>query len=290
MKKFITQALFLSALMLSSSGYAMASPCSYVCSENIELTSATSRFFSNITGQNFIGEKVGESLIKKALKKNADGDFKVTLNSYSVRDLKAGKFKSLDIKGKNILVDGIYISEAEMSTLCEYNYISQDKNGDYLVMEDIPIAISAVITEDDLNKTMMSKDYQRLLNDLNTLGGAFNIFSIDSTKIKIKDNKIYYIVKIAVPFVRATQEVVMSANLKVVDGEIKFSDPELLNNRHEGKDLSKLASILNYINPLDFSMKILENKDADLSIRNISIQDGKILVDAKMLILKDVNK
>ncbi len=290
MKKFITQALFLSALMLSSSGYAMASACSYVCPENVELTSATSRFFSNITGQNFIGEKVGESLIKKALKKNADGDFKVTLNSYSVRDLKAGKFKSLDIKGKNILVDGIYISEAEMSTLCEYNYISQDKNGDYLVMEDIPVAISAVITEDDLNKTMMSKDYQRLLNDLNTLGGAFNIFSIDSTKIKIKDNKIYYIVKIAVPFVRATQEVVMSANLKVVDGEIKFSDPELLNNRHEGKDLSKLASILNYINPLDFSMKILENKDADLSIRNISIQDGKILVDAKMLILKDVNK
>ena len=290
MKKFIAQVLFLSILILGSSGCAMASACNYICPENVELTSAASRFFSNITGQNFIGEKVGESLIKKALKKNADGDFKVTLDSYSVRDLKAGKFKSLDIKGKNILVDGVYISEAEMRTLCEYNYISQDKNGDYIVMENIPVAISAVITEEDLNRTMMSKDYQRLLNDLNTLGGAFNIFSIDSTRIKIKDNRIYYIVRIAVPFVRTTQEVVMSANLKVVDGEIKFSDPELLNNRHEGKDLSKLASVLNYINPLDFSMKILENKDAELSIRNISIQDGKILVDAKMLILKDVNK
>ena len=46
--------------------------------------------------------------------------------------------------------------------------------------------------------------------------------------------------------------------------------------------------MLNYINPLDFSVKILENKDANLSIQNVSLEDGKILMDAHMLVLKDV--
>lgn len=287
MKKLILS-VALGLVMILSSTVAQASCNNYICPQNIELTSGTSRFFSHLTGQNFLAEKIAQSLIKRAIKKNAEGNFKVKLDSYSVRDLKAGKFKSLEIQGKDVIVDGVYISRADLKTLCNYNYILQDKNGDVTIMEDIPVSVYVEMTEADLNKTMMSKDYKRLLNDLNTLGGAFNIFTIDSTYIKIKNNKIYYIMKIAIPFIRGTQEVVMSANLNVKDGEIKFANAELLNNRHENKDLSKISNMLNYINPLDFSMKILENKDANLNVRNVSITDGKILMDAQMIILKDI--
>lgn len=267
---------------------AQASCESYVCPQNFELTSSTSRFFSHVTGQNFLAEKIGESAIKKAIKKDTQGDFKVKLGSYSARDLKSGKFKSLEISGKDIIVDGVYISKADIKTLCDYNYIVQQKNGDVTVMEDVPIGISIEMSEADLNKTMMSKDYKRLLNDLNTIGGAFNIFTIDSTYIKIKNNKIYYVMKIAIPFIRGTQEVVIAADLRVKNGEITFANAELVNNHHSNTDLSKISSMLNYINPLDFSVKILENKNANLSIQNVSLEDGKILMDAHMLVLKDV--
>lgn len=273
---------------LISINSANASCSNYVCPQNPELTSNTSRFFSHLTGQNFLAEKIGESAIKKAIKKDTEGDFKVKLDSYSVRDLKSGKFKSLEISGKDIIVDGIYLSKVNLKTLCDYNYVVQEKNGDLTVMEDVPVGISLEMSESDLNKTMMSKDYKRLLSDLNTLGGAFNIFTIDSTYIKIKDNKIYYVMKIAIPFIRGTQEVVISADLRVKDGQITFANAELVNNHHANTDLSKISSMLNYINPLDFSMKILENKDANLSIKNVSIEDGKILMDAQMLVLKDV--
>lgn len=286
MKKLIV-AGFLGLGIIFSAAQVQASCGDYVCPSPLGLTSKTSRFFSNVTGQNFLAERIAQHFMKKAIKKSVDGDFKVNIDSYSVRDLKAGKFKSIDVKGKNVSVEGVYISKLEFKTLCDYNYITYDKKDGITIMQDVPIAISLAMTEDDLNKTMMSKDYKRLLNDLNSVGGSFNIFNIDSTCIKIKNNKIYYVMKIAIPFIRGTQDVVMTADLKVKDGDIKFANVQLLNNR-SNMDISRISNILNYINPLDFSVKILENKEANFNVRNVSIEDGKIQMDANMVILKDV--
>lgn len=263
----------------------------YVCPQNVTITSGFSRFMSNVTCQNFLAERIAGHFIKKAIKKNViSGDFKVDFDSYSVRDLKAGKFKSLKITGKNVNVEGIYLTETKMETLCEYNYIVQDKkNKDNLtIMNDIPVNISLVINEADLNKTMQSKDYTKMLGDINSLGGSLNIFKIDSTCIKIKKDRLYYIVKFAIPFVRGTQDVVMTTDLKVKNGQIAFANAELLNN-HTSLDLSKVTRLLNYVNPLDFSLKILENKDANIKVNNVDIQDGKILIDGRMTILKDTD-
>ena len=38
---------------------------------------------------------------------------------------------------------------------------------------------------------------------------------------------------------------------------------------------------------IDFSAKILENKDAEFNIENIKISDKKITIDGRMTILKD---
>lgn len=286
MKKLIIAGFIGLGIILTASQ--VQAVCSdYACPATSGLTSKTSRFFSNATGQNFIAERIAQHLMKKAIKKSVDGDFKVNIDSYSVRDLKAGKFKSIDVKGKNVSLEGVYISELEFKTLCDYNYITYDKKDGITIMQDVPIGISIAIKEDDLNKTMMSKDYKRLLNDLNSFGGSFNIFQIDSTCIKIKNNKIYYVMKIAIPFIRGTQDVVMTADLKVKDGDIKFANVQLLNNR-SNMDISRISNILNYINPLDFSVKILENKEANFNVRNVSIEDGKIQMDANMVILKDV--
>lgn len=263
---------------------------SYVCPQDVCLTSGMSRFFSHVTGQNILAEKIAGHLIKKAIKKNVTaGDFKVDLDSYSVRDLKAGKFKSLKITGKNVNVEGIYLTETKMETLCKYNYIKQDKKGNLTIMNDIPVSIAITVNEADLNKTMQSKDYTKMLNDINSIGGSLNIFKIDSTCIKIKKDRLYYVMKFAIPFVRGTQDVIVTTDLKVKDGQIVFANAEMLNNR-SALDLSKLSKILNYVNPLDFSLKILENKDADIKVNNVNIEDGKILIDGRMTILKDTQQ
>ena len=48
-----------------------------------------------------------------------------------------------------------------------------------------------------------------------------------------------------------------------------------------------IDKILNYLNPLDFSAKILENKDAKINIENVKVTDKKIVIGGIMTILKD---
>ena len=280
MKKII----FTLALLLAVSQMCMAVECeSSCCTAPYDLTSGFSRFVSTVTGQNFIAEKVGESLVKKAIKKNiVSGKISANLDSYSTRDLKAGRFKSLEITGKDVDIEGIYISYFNAKTLCDFNYIAKDKDNNYIVKENIPIAFNTEITEEDLNKTMNSSDYKRLIDDINSIGGSFNI----STSVKLKNGKMYYIVKYAMPFVRKSKEVVISSDINVENGKIVLANTNFVRN-NSLMDIDKFSSILNYINPLDFSAKILENKDANFNIENIKISDKKITIDGRMTILKD---
>lgn len=283
MKKII-----LSFVLLLAVQGVQAQDCSTLkCPAPYDLTSGFSRGMSTVTGQKFLSEKIGEKLVKKAIKKNiTSGDIKVNLDAYSVRDLKAGRFKSLEINGKNVDIQGVYITSFNAKTLCNFNYIANDKRGNYIVKEDIPASFNAIITEEDLNKTMLSSDYKRMIDDINSIGGNLNIFQITSTNIKLKNDKMYYVLKYSMPFVRKTKELVITANLKVENGQIELANTSFLNNSM-ALDVDKLSKLINYINPLDFSAKILENKDAKFNIETVNISNGKITIDGNMTILKD---
>lgn len=283
MKKII-----LSFVLLLAVQGVQAQDCSTLkCPAPYDLTSGFSRGMSTVTGQKFLSEKIGEKLVKKAIKKNiTSGDIKVNLDAYSVRDLKAGRFKSLEINGKSVDIQGVYISSFNAKTLCNFNYIANDKRGNYIVKEDIPASFNAIITEEDLNKTMLSSDYKRMIDDINSIGGNLNIFQITSTNIKLKNDKMYYVLKYSMPFVRKTKELVITANLKVENGQIELANTSFLNNSM-ALDVDKLSKLINYINPLDFSAKILENKDAKFNIETVNISNGKITIDGNMTILKD---
>lgn len=283
MKKIV-----LGLVLLLATQSVQANECSTLkCPTPYDLTSGFSRGVSTVTGQNFMAERIGESLTKKAIKKNiTSGDVKVKLDSFSTRDLKAGRFKSLEIIGKNANVQGIYISSFEAKTLCNFNYVAPDKKGNYVVKEDIPLSFKAEITEDDLNKTMQSSDYKRMIDDLNGITGGLNLFQITSTRVKLKNNKMYYVINYAIPFVRKTKQLVISADLKVENNKIILANTNFMNNTMS-LDVDKLSKLFNYINPLDFSAKILENKEANFSVETVKISDGKILIDGKATILKD---
>lgn len=280
--------ILLALVLLTCGQMSFAQECQTLnCPAPYDLTSGFSRFISSATGQNFLAEKVAENIIKKSITKNIQsGDISVKVDSFSTRDLKAGKFKSFEVTGKNVNMDGIYISSFNAKTLCDFNYIAPVSDNKYIVKEDIPLSFSGVITEEDLNNTMNSSDYKRLINDFNTIGGVCNLFKIVSTSVKLENGKMYYIVKYALPFVRQSKKVVLSANLKVEDGKIMLN-----NTAYEGHnsitDIDTFSKLLNYINPLDFSAKILENKDANFSVKNVNISDGKILIDGTITVLKD---
>ena len=284
MKKKIL--LIIALTVFGQTGFAQCCQ-NFSCPAPYDLTSGLSRFASRATGQNFLAEKIAENVIKNSIKKNINsGDIDVKIDSFSTRDLKAGRFKSFELTAKNVNIEGVYISYFNAGTLCDFNYIADNGSNKYIVKENIPMAFKAEITEEDLNNTMNSPDYRRLINDFNTIGGVCNLFRITSTSVKLQNGKMYYIVKYALPFMRQSKKVVISADVNVENGRIVL-DNAVYEGHNSSADIDAFSELLNYINPLDFSAKILENKDAKFSVKNVKITDGKILIDGLSTVLKD---
>ena len=283
MKKFL---ICLGILFLSFCE-ANAGNCVWMeCASPYDLSSGASRFMSVATGSNFLATRIAEAIFKKELKKTIDGRFSISISSYSVKDLKKGIFKSMSFRGRNINMEGVYFSALDMATLCDFNYISFDDPKNPLVKETMPISFSAVMTEDDVNNTMQSAGYKKVIDDLNMLGSSLGVFRVMSSQIRIKDNKFYYILKIAIPFVKHTQNLILVSDLKVSRGQIDLADTKLVNNNML-IDLKQLDHVINYINPLDFSLNILENKHANLTVQNINVRDNKVYASGIIVVPKD---
>lgn len=277
--------LLLGMLLIANSS-AMAN-CEYKCVAPYNMNNKFRTFVGAVSGVNLSAEKVGQKIIKKAFTKTASNDnLKVKLDSYSAKDLKNGIFKSLSIKGENVNINDIYLSYLELNTLCKFNYIKQ-VNNEIVFMEDFPMSFNIDLTATDINKTMQSKNYKRIISDLNKLGNSFGGgLQIASTKVAIRSSKFYYIIGISIPFIKSEQKIVINSDLVVKNGKIDFANTKLVSNAFS-LDLKKIDFILNYLNPLDFSVNILDNKEAQVSVDSVSIQGNVIKTKGIVVIPKD---
>ena len=280
MKKLV----LLLGILLFTSGISFGSECSYQCVEPYDLNNPISTFFSKITGINFTRTKISESVLKKIISNSVKGGkLNISIDSYSGKDLANGRFKSLIITGKDVSIDGIYLSSVELKSLCEFNYLQYDKQGNVTFKEDFPMSFNIQMSSDDINKTMQSEKYQMLLKNMNKL--SFAGVRIESTESSIRGNKFYYSMNIAIPFLK-TQKIEIVGDLKVTDGRISLKDTRLSSNS-KTMDLKKIDSIMSYINPLDFSINIFNNKNAKLHVRNVAIKNNIIIAEGIIVVPKD---
>lgn len=281
MKKIV----LLLGLMMIASTSAMAAECNYRCVEPYDMNNKFSSFFSSITGLNFAKTQISEAVMKKAVSKTIKGDknLKIDLDSYSAKDLNNGIFKSLSMSAKNINIDGVYLSSVEMRSLCDFNYVKYDKKGNLTFKEDFPISFAFEMSSDDINNTMKSEKYQKVINDINKL--SFAGIKVSSTSASIRGNKFYYVINIAIPFLKE-KKVEITADLKVKNGKIDFENTRLSSNSFN-LDLKKIDFLMDYLNPLDFSVNIFDNKQAKVYINNIAIKNNVIVTDGIAVIPKD---
>ena len=280
MKKLI---LLLGLLLLTSSASNAAS-CTYKCVEPYNMSSKLSSFLSSVTGLNFTKSVIAEAVIKKSIEKTVKADkLDVSIDSYSSKDLSNGIFKSLKITGKNINADGIYLSSMELKTLCDFNYVEYDKKGNLTFKEDLPMSFDIGMSADDINNTMQSARYQKIINDVNKL--FFGGIKVSSTLASIRSNKFYYTIMLEIPFMKE-QKVELTTDFKVKDGKVDFQNTRLSSNSYKF-DLKRLDSIMKYLNPLDFSVSIFGNKKAKIYVKNLAIKNNIIVTDGVIVIPKD---
>lgn len=276
-------------VMLLMSTVAANADCSdFQCPAEYKTSNGFSKFMGSVTGTNFVARKTAESIVKKSIERNSKGDFDVEIDSFSAADLAAGRFKSLKITGKNIVSDDVYLSYLNLKTICDYNYIIYNKkNKTATFKENFGMTFGAVMTEDDINNSMNSTSYKRLLDDINTIGKNTMLYNIKSSRVQFANNKLLYVLKVGFPLVGGTKTIVISSDVNVHNGKIILAETEVMNEKLK-VDLSKITYLLNNLNPLNFSLKILENKDANLQVQEAVIKDNKINVNGIITVDKDV--
>lgn len=282
MKKIL---VLLGAIVISS-GAAFSADCSsFKCPANPYSDNLS---ISNVTGTNFLAERIANTIIKKQILRDSQGKYKVNLESYNIAALKKGIFKSLEITGEDTVTDGIYASMIKLRTVCDYNYIEiNNKEKTTTFKEDFGMAYAVQFTESDLNKTMANSQYTDLIRKVNSIGNTTKMFNISSTSAKIINNKLVYVMRVAVPLLNLKKDVAIQTDLKVRNGEIIIDEAELMTEAMK-VDVNKLLKLVNYLDPLDFSMELMKNKDANMQVKEVSIKDNKINVSGLITVDKDV--
>lgn len=271
-------------LAVNNTSYAA---CDYSCTAPYNMNAKYKTFFSAISGYNSFVENKAESILEKEIAKFIVSDnLKVDIESFSPGDLKNGIFKSSEITANDLIVNDIHLSYLNLSSLCDFNYIKSN-GSDVTFMEDFPMSFDIVMTQDDINRTMKHERYQKIVKDINKLAAKSGVgLQIESTTVAIKANKFYYIIGVNVPFVRREQKLVFESELIIKNGNIDFHNTKLVSGPFK-LDLKKVDFIMNYLNPLDFSVNIVANKKAEINVKNVEIKDNHILTDGIIIIPKD---
>lgn len=280
--------LFLISMALYATLCSVACDYTNLCPKNnYGLSSNTGRLISRKTGATLLSEKIAEARIKKELKKITDQKLDVSVKSYSLLDSIRGRLKSIIISGKNLNLEGVYLTSLELKTLCDFNYIQVNKNP-VQFKENMIISFSTIISDKDLLKTMNSNGYLNKLNCVNIRGCGITFFKLSGAGVNIKNNKLNFKIRVTSELLLDKPlDIAISSDLKVEDGRIVLTKVDL-GKINEKVDLTKVGYRLNAMNPLIFSLDVFENKNTKMCIKNVEIKGDKIIVSGNVFIPKNV--
>lgn len=286
MKKIII--FVLSMFFIGTKAFAACDYSRFCTNKPYDLKSKGTQIASKYTGMTFLSEQIAQGIIKKELKKATKEGFKVRLKAYSLADLAGGRFQSLKISGKNLEIDGAYITSFEAKSVCPFNYVELGKNS-LKFKENFVMDYTMEISNTDLRKTMKSTGYLDMLNKTNISAMGITFFKLSDADVQLKNNKLYFTINVTTPMSAKPITMLVRSDIKVEDGNIVLTKVDFV-NLFTVIDLSKVTYLLNALNPLTFSTDILENKDAKMRIGQVDIIGDKIIIKGCVFIPKNVAK
>ncbi len=280
----------LTTIMLTSS-ITFADDLTQFCAQPYDMSMKGTKFLTAITGMNFLSRAIANSVVKSELKKSTGAKgFKVKMNSFSAKDLAAGRFRGLDISGDNLDFDGVYVTQFNANTVCDFNYVKATTK-DIKFKENFIMKYNMTISDVDLRKTLLSKNYLTFLNSLNIKVGPMNLMELKDVDVKLKADKFYFILKMNNQIFGRNVPVTlnMSSKMKIENSQFKVSEVTF-ENFNQKISLTQLTNVLNLINPLNFTVDVLNNKNTKLALNNFDIKGNKIMLDGTVFVPKNTEQ
>lgn len=227
-------------------------------------------------------ETIAQNKIKKSLKKSLKGDFNVNFDGYTLSSMKNGVFKKLDIVGTDLFIENIEIPYLRISTITDYNRLDYSQKP-IVFKSDMIYSYEIKLSEQSVNQALEKKDYEKNLEKINNL--AYPLFILNNVDIKLKNNKIYLLMYYNFPVAPAKidKTFMISTSFKVENHRIKAYDIDI-NKAYGVISETKVANLLNLLDPLTFTLSLLNTKKCNAIVENVKIIDNIIVVNGKIYV------
>ncbi len=228
-----------------------------------------------------LAEWIAKRAIKKALKKETGADFDVQFEGYTTSSIKRGIFKTLEITGNDITFDDVMVPYVHLKSLTDYNYIDYTKNP-MVYKSDMTFSYDLLLSEDSINAALKDSDYMKVITKVNKI--ASPVFVVKGVRTKIVNNKMYVITDYNFPIALTKDRVfIVQTDFQVVNGKIKAKNVKI-DTSYGNLGLNKVANLINYLNPLEFTIDLLDDNKYTGNIENVNIVDNKVKVDGKIYV------
>ncbi len=251
-----------------------------VCAKTDKMSADYLKNKKHFAIMNPLAENIAEKAIKKSLKKQTDSDFDINFQGYTFLSMKAGIFKSLDIKGQDVIIETIKIPYIRIKTLTDYNWIDY-KQKPPVIKTAMTYAYEIHLSEESINQALTNRKYQKTLEKVNNI--AYPFFKLNNVETKLKDNKFYMILGYNFPLAPSKKDknFIISSKFKIINHRIKADDIGI-NSAYGNIEMSKVANLINLLDPLSFTLSILDTKKCNGQIENIKIIDNIIQINGKI--------
>ena len=280
MKKILLIFLLLNSIVF-------AADYSIYCSNKVP-TKTLGGVAASTTGFNTLTRNIIESAASNLIYKETKSKFKIKIDSFYGINLLNGIFKSLSASAKTYQDGDFWAHDVKAETICNYNQISL-KNNEIKFAENLVLKYSAKINQDDIDKMVHSGSYKKIIDKMNQDKTISSLVKIKSYDVEIKKDKLLFRYnlmpssKYGLAFILKPIVFVFSANLEVIDGEIKICNFGL---NSESTKNSAFSSIIAKLNPTFYKFKVDEKNKAKIEVTNVKIENNEILFDGFILIKK----
>ena len=253
------------------------------CSSGVyPISSHVSRGIQRIFGVNILTTWMAEAIIKNQISKLIQkGSVKVNVKAYSAGDLFAGKVKSFEISGKNIVYNDIYISSVKAQSLCDFTYFDYKKTP-AMLNSPLFLKYEAEIKNKEFQKIFASDTLKDALQGIPINMGFLKIGEVDiidlkpniaNNKINMKANLVYKKTPFVFKFPISFETAIKVKNDKILLTNFKFTTDE------ESNDLKFITNSFELNNINIFDLKTVEKENSDINIKKIKVVNDKIFIE-----------
>ena len=234
---------------------------------------------------NPIAESIAQSVIKRNLKKETGANFKVKFDGYTLSSMKKGIFKYLEITGVNIDVEGINIPYLLVKTISDYNWVDYTQNP-AVHKTNMTFYYDMTLDENSINEALKTKEYQNTLKKINDI--AYPLFEMKGVKVRILNNKMYIITEYNFPISPSKKDktFMMTSDFKIENEKIIAKDVSI-HEAYGNLSINKVTNLVNLLNPLAFTLSVIDTKKCNGKIENVNIVDNKIQINGKIFVKGD---